>query len=126
MPSKFLEIKRKARRILHDRMHLDAFLFSRADMSYENPLLIKARLHYDYKMVGDQSGTNYSYAERSEQTDIVAIIYKEEVVNIGRDDVLSFDRDELFKVAFIDPKDDETIKVHLKRFQPNFSVPVPQ
>lgn len=125
MPSKFLEIKRQARRIVHQNLRLSAFWFAKADTLFANPVPLSARLHYDYDYAGDLPGTSFSYAERSEQTAIVAIVYTADAPVMNQNDIISFDRGEAFKIDHLDPPDDETVKVHLVRIKNSSNIPKP-
>lgn len=125
MPSNFTQLKRKMRRTVHAHLHRSVFFFSNSDAAYTNPILIKARLAYKYEYVGDQLGTNFSYAEKIEKTDASAIIYREDLPTPKKYDVLSFDNGEVYRVSTVEPSDDETYTVFLIRHLLPLTVPTP-
>jgi hypothetical protein len=108
-------MKRKMRRKVNESFHLICFVYKGDDENYENPIQVKMRLHYDFGLLGDQLGTNFSYAERAEMTETVAVFLTEDYTNLERGDILAFERNEAFTVEYLDPEDDITTKAFLTR-----------
>ena len=113
--SSFLEIKRKARRLVHEHLHIDSFIYKCQDTFYASGTSVRVRLHYDYGLVGNQPGTNFQYAEATEMSDAVAILYTSDYPSLENGDIIATERGDAYRVEMTDPADDETTKAHLTK-----------
>ncbi len=113
------QVKRKARKHLHDKLSCNVFIFEASDVDFLNPIEARARLHYAFAPIGDLTGTEYSYAQWLQKKEVFAIFHLSETAmsQVPRGCILCFDKGEMYLVDSSFPKDDETFRVALKEIK---------
>lgn len=105
MAHRVFELKRRARRQLHDAMSVPAFYFADPkDKASYVPIFV--RVHYRFDPLGDMKGTNLEYAERQEV--IPRIIFDNTEITPQNNAVVSVRPGEAYQVDNILPPDDFT------------------
>lgn len=105
----FRDIKRKARRDLHNHMGVPALYI---ESKGAEPRPITVRLHTRFDALGDQKGTNFHSAEREEVIPRI-IIMRDEVPSPKRNAIVSIEPGEAYYLDAVQPPDDITITIHV-------------
>lgn len=115
---RFRDIKRQARQIVHENLNVDALYLvpapEDAEGPYETPIPITVRVHSKHTALGDQLGTNFSYAEREEQIPKIIFLVSE-VASPIRGAVVSVAAGEAYLVDTTEPTDDLSITARVTR-----------
>ena len=112
----FRDIKRQARRDLHNTLKVAALYF-RDDADGEilgAPQLVHVRVHTKWELAGDMAGTNLSYAEIQEVAPRIVFMI-DEVAAPVRNAVVSIAAGEAYRLDNIQPADDITITADATR-----------
>lgn len=110
------DIKRQARRDLHEHMLVPALYLvpAAAPGTYEEPVNVTVRLHIKFDALGDMKGTNFHYAERQEVTPKI-IFMRDQIDKPARHAVISVELGEAYRVDNILPPDDITVAAEVLR-----------
>lgn len=100
----FRDIKRKARRALHQKMLVPA-LYIVGDSA---PVLVHVRVHTKFDALGDMKGTNFNYAERQDVLPRL-LFMRDEVAMPARGAYVSISATEAYTIDHTDPADDISI-----------------
>lgn len=122
MAGSFYEMKRRARRQLHDAMSVPAFYF--ADPKDKTSwVLVSVRVHYKFDPLGDMKGTNLEYAERQEV--IPRLIFDNNEITPRNPAVVSVRHNEAYQVDNTLPPDDFTTTAEAPRMPANLAALYP-
>lgn len=114
------EIKRKAKRKLHDIMLVPALYLLPNPVGspspYQDPVPVNVRVHSKFKLNGDQVGTNFNSAERHE--DIPQIVFDRFQISMpARGAVISIEQGEAYRIDNVKPSDDDFITARCTRLR---------
>ncbi len=119
--SSFRDIKRKARRDLHERMRVAALYIESPDAE---PRPVTVRIHTKFDTLGDQKGTNFNSAEREDVIPRI-LFWREEVPSPKRLAIVSVASGEAYSVDAVLPPDDLTISAHVVQLHASEMVGLP-
>ena len=124
MPS-FRDIKRSARRDLHQRMQVPALYI--VPGSADEPLPVTVRLHYDFRALGTVKGTSFSFAELQDVVPRI-LFMRDELAAPARDAIVSIETGEAYRIDNVHPADDITVTAEVVRMKASDTVglPVPE
>ena len=112
----FRDIKRQARRSLHEAMRVPAFYIERTDAE---PVLIHVRVHTKFEEVGEISERDVGNAARHERVpSLIFMIDELQEKGIGwrkmpRTAIISVEPNEAYRIDNTLPPDDITITAHV-------------
>ena len=110
MPN-FRDIKRRARRDLHEHMKLPALLLANKADPVGIPVTI--RLHTKFMALGDQKGTSLNSAEMEAMIP-KAILMLDQIPSIpAENSVLSVAPGEAYRISHAEEPDDISVTVHI-------------
>ncbi|QXV73596.1 hypothetical protein [Rhizobium phage RHph_X2_30] len=120
----FRDIKRKARRDVHQHLRVPALYLATREAT---PVECFVRVHTKFAALGDMKGTNFNYAEREEETPKL-IIWREEISQPARNAIISVETGEAYQIDSVQPADDLTITVNVTAMDSEDTVglPVPE
>jgi hypothetical protein len=114
--SRFRDKMRNGRKILHRKMGDPAVYFQWSDtdgLSGTEPTHCRVRIHENFNELGDQKGTNFSYAEVADNSPR-AIFMLEEVDPKRR--FLVRTAEQVYEIDTVDPVDDITVTAYIIRY----------
>ena len=108
------EIRRKARRLLHDVLHQPAHYYPNRNPA-ATPIVCGVRIHEHFVRAGDLAGTSYEYSEHLEN--IPSIVVLRDEVSPDRTGVFSVAPGEAYEVDVVDAPDDITVRAFVSRMK---------
>lgn len=124
----FRDIKRQARRVLHDTLKVPALYFRDDENGniLDAPIPVLVRVHTKWEKAGDMAGTNLSYAEVQEINPRI-IFMVDEVPAPVRNAVVSIAPGEAYRLDNVLPPDDITVTAEATRIPvaKTIGLPVP-
>ena len=106
MPS-FRDIKRDARRVVHETMRVPALYIADPTKPHLN-VRCTVRVHTRFDALGNMAGTNFNAAERHERLPQI-IFWRDENLALKRHGVVSVEPGEAYRIDNVMPSDDQTI-----------------
>ncbi len=122
--SRFRDIKRQARRDLHEELEVAAFYIAEPDA---DPVPVTVRVHTSFAALGNQKGTNFNSAEMIDRQPQI-IFMRDQGVIPRRNAIVSVEVGEAYKIGVVQPPDDLTIKADITPVPKSETVglPVPE
>ncbi len=122
----FRDIKRQARRDLHNALKVAALYFRDDEDGnlLDTPALVHVRVHTKWEKAGDMAGTNLSYAEVQEINPRV-IFLVDEVAAPVRNAIVSIAPGEAYRLDNVLPPDDITVTAEATRMPLGQTVGLP-
>jgi len=123
--SRFREIKREARRDLHQELEVAALYI--APEVNAAPVLVTVRIHTNFAALGDQKGTNFNSAEMLGRQPQIIFLCEQGVVP-KRNAIVYVAQFEAYKIGVVHPADDITIKADIVTIlkSETIDLPVPE
>ncbi len=108
----FRDIKRQARRVVHDTMQVAALYVSDPTDPLVVPQLVSARIHWTFRKTGWLKGTTFHTVER-EEVQPLAIFLVTEVMKPKRGAAISIGLGDAYIVDHCNPPDDITVTAEI-------------
>lgn len=131
--SKHRDIKRKARRRLHEKLSVEAMYLvpipapvgsSGPGPFYDTPELINVRIQERFDTAGDMKGTSLHYAERQIESTVL-VFDSLEVDKPARNAIVSIETGLAYRVDNTKPQDDQWFFSEVKRLPKAETVGLP-
>lgn len=111
--SRFRDIKREARRDLHQELEVAALYIAEWPLpDGATPVPVTVRIHTSFAALGDQKGTNFNSAEMLDRQPQM-IFLREQGVTPRRQAIVSVAPGEAYRIGVVQPADDITIKADI-------------
>lgn len=122
----FRDIKRRARRALHDTLKVPALYFRDDEDGniLDTPTLVHVRVHTKWEKAGDMAGTNLSYAEVQEINPRI-IFMVDQVAAPARNAIVSIAVGEAYRLDNVLPPDDITVTAEATRMPVSQTIGLP-
>lgn len=122
--SRFRDIKREARRDLHQELEVAALYIAEPGAT---PLPVTVRIHTKFAALGDQKGTNFNSAEMLDRQPQMIFLLEQGVIP-SRNAIVSVEVNEAYRIAVVHPRDDITMSAEIVALKKHETVglPVPE
>lgn len=115
----FRDIKRKARRELHERLQVSALYI----VGDDDPVPVNVRVHTKFDALGDMKGTNFHFAEREEPLPRI-LFMRDEISRPMKNAIISISATEAYYVDHSDPPDDISVTSYVVVIRPDELIPM--
>lgn len=125
----FRDLKRRSRRVVHDRMKVPALFIASTGAS---GIPITVRIHRGFDQSGDLGGRNNDWMSREDVKEPSLVFMNDELASAGitpaRLWVISVQAGEAYIIDRMEPPDDISVKAHVTRLETADTVglPVPE
>lgn len=109
------DIKRQARRDLHNEMRVPVLYLSTPTAT---PVPVGARVHSKFRALGDQPGTSLNSAEREEIVPRIIFFRSDLPAEPVRGAIVSVEAGEAYRVDVVLPADDQFVTVRVIQMTP--------